>query len=288
MPPDPQEYATSRTTPATNRSDAPFYASILTLGGLYTLLIVALVIALASYLLTSSRADVLSAWGTLKSEEFSYSIRLSLISCTLTAILSLWVAVPLGYVMSRYEFRGKSLLEAVLDIPVVLPPLVVGVALLVLFNTTIGRAIEDRIFLGRLTYDVPSVVLAQFTVAAAFAVRTMRVTFSQIPHRTEDVALTLGCGRGQAFWMVVLPEARHGILSAATLAWARALGEFGPILVFSGATRMRTEVLPTTVFLEMSIGNLAGAVAVSLVMVICAVLVLTLALTFGLRKPGAF
>ena len=94
--------------------------------------------------------------------------------------------------------------------------------------------------------------------------------------RQEQVALTLGCNRSQAFWRVILPTARRGILSAATLAWARSLGEFGPILVFSGATRMKTEVLSTTVFLELSVGNLEAAVAVSLLMVGAAVGVLLL------------
>src|SRR5262249_18474432 len=161
--------------------------------------------------------------------------------------------------------------DAVLDIPIVLPPLVIGLSLLILFQTPGGRLLQDVLekYLGtRITYAVPSVILAQFAVACAFAVRTMRVTFDQINPRQEQVALTLGCRRSQAFWLVVLPQARRGIVTAGTLAWARALGEFGPILVFSGATRMKTEVLPTTVFLELSIGNLHTAVAVSLLMVV--------------------
>ena len=135
-----------------------------------------------------------------------------------------------------------------------------------------------------MTYAVPSVILAQFMVACAFAVRTMRATFEQINPRQEQVALTLGCRRSQAFWMVVLPEARRGVLTAASLAWARALGEFGPILIFSGATRLRTEVLPTTVFLELSVGNIEAAVAVSLLMVAAALIVLILIRSCGLEK----
>jgi ABC-type sulfate transport system permease component len=136
------------------------------------------------------------------------------------------------------------------------------------------------------TYEIPSVILAQFMVACAFAVRTMRVTFDQIDTRFESVALTLGCTRAQAFWQVVFPQTRRGLLAAGTLAWARALGEFGPILIFSGSTRMKTEVLPTTVFLEMTTGNIAGAVAASLVMIVAAMIVLIIARTFGLRKMG--
>jgi molybdate transport system permease protein len=135
------------------------------------------------------------------------------------------------------------------------------------------------------TYAVPSVILAQFSVACAFAVRTLRVTFDGLNPRSEQVALTLGCTKSMAFWRVVLPEARRGVLTAATLAWARSLGEFGPILVFSGATRMRTEVLPTTVFLELSIGNLEAAVAVSLLMIAAAVAVLLLVRCLG--SPSA-
>ncbi|MFO1000387.1 MAG: ABC transporter permease subunit [Planctomycetaceae bacterium] len=117
-------------------------------------------------------------------------------------------------------------------------------------------------------------ILAQFAVSCAFAVRTMRVTFDQINPRAEDVARTLGCTRSQAFMKVALPQAWRGMITAGTIAWARALGEFGPILVFAGATRFRTEVLSTTVFLELSVGQLDAAVAVSLLMVAMAIVVL--------------
>ena len=121
----------------------------------------------------------------------------------------MWAAVPLGYLMSRTQFRGRRLLDAILDIPIVLPPLVVGLSLLILFQTPPGRAIERLV---PITYAIPSVVLAQFSVACAFAVRTLRVTFEQIPVRREQVALTLGCGRAGAFFRVddyVVGEARR-------------------------------------------------------------------------------
>ena len=253
-------------------SDAVFYASLTVIGGLYVALIVALVWADTAY----TSPDHL--WAALASPEIQYAIELSLFSCTLTALLSLGVAIPLGYLMARCRFYGHGLVDAILDIPIVLPPLVVGLSLLILFQTSFGRAVERII---PVTYEIPSVILAQFSVACAFAVRTMRVTFDQINPRNELVALTLGCTRSQAFWRVALPEARRGVLTAATLAWARALGEFGPILVFSGATRMKTEVLSTTVFLELSVGNLEAAVAVSLLMIAAAVLVLLLVRWFG-------
>jgi len=236
-------------------------------------LIVALVIADASFTTPGHVAKALA------SPEIRFAMRLSLLSCTLTALLSLWVAVPTGYLLARHRFPGRRLVNAILDVPIVLPPLVLGISLLILFQTPPGRALQRVV---PVTYTVGAVVLAQFVVACAFAVRTMLVTFEQISPRAEQVALTLGCSRAQAFWQVVLPEARRGILTAATLSWARALGEFGPILVFAGATRLRTAVLPTTVFLELSVGNIEAAAAVSLVMIVAALAVLAIARVFGL------
>jgi molybdate transport system permease protein len=257
-------------------SDRPFFASLGVLGGTYILLLLATLGADTFYTSPSH------LWRALQSPEIRHAVRLSLLTCTLSTLLSLWVAVPIGYLMTHLQFRGKALLDALLDIPIVLPPLVIGISLLILFQAPPLRALE-RVF--PITYAVPSIILAQFMVACAFAVRTMRATFEQLSPRPEQVALTLGCNRSEAFWRVVLPSARRGILTAATLAWARALGEFGPILVFSGATRMKTEVLPTTVFLELSVGNLEAAVAVSLLMVAAAVTVLVLIRSYGLNQP---
>jgi molybdate transport system permease protein len=262
-------------------SDVPFYLTMWGLGGSYVALIFAM---LAADLLFTSPSHFAAA---LAKPEIQYAIRLTLVTCTVSALLSIWVATPLGYLLSRYHFRGRWLIALAIDIPVVLPPLVIGLSLLILFHIPIAgvnleKALQD--YLGiRITYAVPAVVLAQFAVAGAFAVQTMRVTFDQIDRRAEDVALTLGCRRSQAFLQVALPQAWRGIVAAMTIAWARSLGEFGPILVFAGATRMRTEVLSTTVFLELSVGELEAAVAVSLIMVLAAMLVLGVVRMLGAR-----
>jgi molybdate transport system permease protein len=152
---------------------------------------------------------------------------------------------------------------------------------LILFQLPVGQAIERVI---PVTYHIPAIILAQFTGATAFAVRTTRITFDQIDPRAEQVALTLGCTRAQAFWRVTLPTARKGVLAAGTLAWARALGEFGPVQVFAGATPGKTVVMPTAVFLEQQVGHLQAAIAVSLIMVLVAVLALMLTRLLGLRE----
>ena len=267
-PPAPSGVATS---------NAVFIVCLALLGGSYVVLIIAM---LAADLFFTTPGELVAALG---SREIRYSIMLSLVSCSITAVLSLWVAVPMGYLLARTSFPGKAVVDTLLDIPIVLPPLVIGLSLLILFQTPPGQWVQSFV---TMTYAVPSVIIAQFAVSAAFAVRTMRVTFEQIPPRAEQVARTLGCTRGQAFWHVVLPEARRGILTAGTLAWARALGEFGPIIVFSGSTRLRTEVLPTTVWLELSVGKLEAALAVSLLMIAVAAVVLMITRAFGLRGTG--
>jgi molybdate transport system permease protein len=283
-------------------SDGLFYTVFALIGLVYIVLIFAMLAADVAYMVQGSGDG--GGWGVLISDnpmvaalckpEIRRSILLSMTSCTFSAILSLWVAIPIGYLLARHRFRGRDFIDAALDIPIVLPPLVVGLSLLILFQfppfiTKIGRMLpfatrwDEETLNTLVVYQVPAVIIAQFMVAAAFAVRTMKATFEQINPRCEEVALTLGCSRAQAFGCVVLPEAGRGMLTAFTLAWARSLGEFGPLLIFAGATRNKTEVLPTTVFLELSIGDLEAAVAVSLIMVMAAMAVLIVTRVWGRR-----
>lgn len=255
-----------------SRGDRPFLLALAILGGAYVVLIVAMVAANVQYVGGHGMAG-------LATPEVRFAIWFSLATSSASALLSTIVAVPLGYLMSRGQFPGKRLLDAVLDIPIVLPPLVVGLSLLVLFQTPPGRLFEKYAF--QVTYQRASVVLAQVAVAGAFAVRAMKIAFDQMSPRTEQVAMTLGCTRAQAFFRVVLPEVRRGALAAFAIAWARSFGEFGPVLVFSGATRMRTEVLSTTVFLELNVGRIEAAAAVSLFMVVVALAVLLLLRLLG-------
>jgi molybdate transport system permease protein len=273
-------------------SDTAFYLVFAVIGGVYVLLIVAMLAADVAYMgsetVRTARASANPFWAALAKNpvtvaladpKIRYSIWLSLVSCTLSGIVSVWVAVPTGYLLSRKRLPGRNVVDAILDVPIVLPPLVVGLSLLILFQFP-----PFSWFARQIVYQIPAVVVAQFSVACAFAIRTMKATFDHIDPRCEQVALSLGCTRWEAFGWVVLPEARRGMMTAFTLAWARSLGEFGPLLIFAGATRMKTEVLSTTVFLEMNVGNVEAAVAVSLIMVLAAAIVLSIARIWGSRE----
>lgn len=251
--------------PAHQRRHWPFFAVMGAIGGSYVVLVAVLLLADAAFIAPQHVVRVLSK------PEIRAALRLTLLTCTISSILSLWVATALGYLLSRFRFRGRGVIDTLVDLPVVLPPLVLGLSLLIVFHSSWGGVSLEtwlRTHWGwQITYAVPAVILAQFTVACAAAVRIMRVTFDQIDPRAEQVARTLGCSRGQAFLQVALPQAGRGMVAAFTMAWARSLGEFGPIMVFAGATRLKTEVLSTSVFLEFNAGELESAVAVSLLMV---------------------
>ena len=254
------------------RSDVDFFLFTGVISAIYVGLIAILILADLRY---TSLQDFREA---IAKPEIQAAFWLTIQTCTIAAVMSIWVATPLGYLLSRHRFPGNWLVDTLIDIPIVLPPLVLGLSLLILFHLPInGWELEAwfREDVGfPVTYRWPAVVLAQFAVSCAFAVRTMRVAFDQIDRRPEDVARTLGCTRFESFLYIALPQSLRGMTAAFTIAWARALGEFGPILVFAGATRFRTEVLSTTVFLELSIGNLEAAVAVSLLMVAMAMVIL--------------
>ena len=268
-------HATPAPAPADTGTDRGFYFALAVLGGGYVLLVVALLFADVLYTHPGEIRDA------LRDPDIRAAIRLSLLTSSITTVLAMLTAVPLGYLLARTEFRGKAIVDVLVDVPIVLPPLVIGISLLILFRLPPGQLVEQLI---PVTYHVPAIILAQFSVATAFAVRTMRVTFDQIDPRAEQVALTLGCTRAQAFWRVTLPAARRGLLAAATLAWARSLGEFGPVQVFAGATPGKTVVMPTAVYMEQQVGQLHKALAVSLIMVAVAIVVLIVTRMLGLRN----
>ncbi|MEO6741982.1 MAG: molybdenum ABC transporter permease, partial [Chthoniobacteraceae bacterium] len=140
----------------------PFWIGLALVAGLYLAFLVALIWSTATYTTAAQISE------SLRAPEIRYSIWLSLITCTASALLALLLAVPVGYLLSRGRFPAKAWLDAALDIPIVLPPMVVGLCLLIFFQTAAGKLIERAV---PFTYTVAGVVLAQFVIGAAFAVR---------------------------------------------------------------------------------------------------------------------
>jgi len=171
--------------------------------------------------------------------------------------------------------------DAIVDLPIVFPPLVAGLTLLVFFSqTAAGRWIQQDLGLD-FVFQPKGIVLCQFVTAASFAIRSAKTAFDDVDRRFENVALTLGCTQWGSFRRVCLPLARNGIIAGGILTWARAFGLFGPLMIFVGSFRGRTEVLSTTIFLEQSVGNLEVALAIALLLIFVALIAVT-----GIRLAG--
>jgi len=201
-----------------------------------------------------------------------YSIKLSIVTSVVSALLSVLVAIPAGYVLARHRFPGYFFVDTILDLPIVLPPLVMGLCVLIFFNTSFGRWLDRGLVEeGLFVYQPLGIVLVQFITGCAFAVRAIKAGFDSLDPRYEDVAMTLGGNRYQSFFKVVLPNVTPSLVAGGVISWARIFGLFGPILLVCGTMRNRTEIMPTTIFLETSIGRIEVALVIGAVMILISI-----------------
>lgn len=202
------------------------------------------------------------------------ALRLSLVTSTVSTLLCLLLGVPLAWLLARVSFRGRALVRAIVVLPLVLPPVVGGVALLLAFgrNGLIGRWLD--VWFGlRIPFTSAAVVLAQTFVALPFAVLAVEGALRGSDERYDEVAATLGATRWLTFRRVTLPLALPGIVSAAVLCWARAIGEFGATITFAGSYPGTTRTLPIEIYLQLQ-SNPDAAIALSLLLVVVSVAVL--------------
>ncbi len=204
-------------------------------------------------------------WSLLGSEEILFAVRLSVFTATVATFAAVLLALPAAYALSRHEFPGKALVDTLLDLPIVLSPIALGAALMVFSTTWAGRFMERHVL--AFVFEVPGLVLAQFTVVVALATRLLKSTFDMIDPRYVNVGRVLGCTGFQAFRKVTLPLARPGIVAAVILTWARAVGEFGASVTLAGATSMKTETLPIAIYLSFATADVEKAVAVIFVLI---------------------
>nr|WP_107407538.1 molybdate ABC transporter permease subunit [Streptomyces griseus] len=218
----------------------------------------------------------------LTSAEVWEALRLSLICASAATAVSLVLGVPLAWLLARAEFRGRGLVRALVTLPLVLPPVVGGVALLLALgrNGVVGQWL-DSWFGITLPFTTAGVVVAEAFVAMPFLVISVEGTLRAADPRFEEAAMTLGASRFTAFRRVTLPLIMPGIAAGSVLAWARALGEFGATITFAGNFPGRTQTMPLAVYLALQ-NDPAAAVALSLVLLAVSVAVLA-----GLRDRWA-
>jgi molybdate transport system permease protein len=201
----------------------------------------------------------------LLSERTLFSVRLSLLAATLAAGLALALAVPAAYALSRYRFRGRELVDTVLEFPIIVSPAALGAMLLIFFNNPLGEWIQEHAL--RFVFTFAGIVLAQFVTILGVAVRLLKTAFDEVPAELETVARTLGATPRHAFFTVTLPLARRGLIAAFILAWAKALGEFGATIMVAGTMAMRTETLPVAIYLRLASADIEGTVALIVMLV---------------------
>ncbi|MDX6352289.1 MAG: molybdate transport system permease protein [Streptomyces sp.] len=214
----------------------------------------------------------------LAGAEVWQALRLSLVCATAATAVSLVLGVPLAWLLARTSFPGRRMVRALVTLPLVLPPVVGGVALLLALgrNGVVGRWL-DSAFGITLPFTTAGVVVAEAFVAMPFLVISVEGTLRAADARYEEAAATLGASRFTAFRRVTLPLIAPGVAAGAVLAWARALGEFGATITFAGNFPGRTQTMPLSVYLALQ-SDPAAAIALSLVL-----LAVSIAVLAGLR-----
>ena len=201
------------------------------------------------------------------------ALRLSLLTSTLSMIVAVVTGTPLAFVLARRKFIGKTWIELLIDLPVVLPPSVAGVALLIAF----GRQGIFGSWLNLLGITLPfttaAVVLAQIFVSAPLFVRAARIGFAEIDPILREAAIVEGSNEWQLFRYIMFPLAGRSILSGAILAWTRALGEFGATILFAGNMEGVTQTMPLAIYLGFE-RSLGVALALSVVLIVVSILLL--------------
>ncbi|QDY08636.1 molybdate ABC transporter permease subunit [Micromonospora sp. HM134] len=202
------------------------------------------------------------------------ALRLSVQCATLATLLCLALGVPLAWLLARVEFPGRRLVRALVTVPLVLPPVVGGVALLLVFGRRgpVGGWL-DATFGVTLPFTTTGVVLAEAFVAMPFLIIAVEGALRGVDHRYEEAAATLGAGRWTTFTRVTLPLVAPGVAAGAVLCWARALGEFGATITFAGNYPGRTQTMPLAVYLALET-DLEAAVVLSLVLLTVSVVIL--------------
>lgn len=220
---------------------------------------------------------------TLLSPAVTDTLRVSLWTTGLSALLTVTLVTPVAFLLARFDFRGKAVLETLLDLPVVLPPVVAGLGLLLVFGRTglLGAPLE---LAGvSLAFTPAAVVMAQLFTSAPFYLRAARAGFSAVDRDVEQAAQIDGAGRAQVFRFITWPLAFPFLLEGLVLAWARALGEFGATILFAGSLQGRTRTVTLAVYAALE-SDLGPALVLSAVMVCVAFAVLLIVRTLAARR----
>jgi molybdate transport system permease protein len=204
------------------------------------------------------------------SEAVQSALWLSLATTAVSLVLTVIVGLPLAFLLARRRFRGKWLVEAIVDLPIVLPPSVAGLALLLVFGRRGLLSAPFEVLGISVPFTVVAVILAQTFVSAPFFVRSARTGLAGVDRDLEDAARVDGATEAQLFRLVTVPLAAAALAAGLVMSWARALGEFGATIMFAGNIEGRTQTLPLVVYSEFQSGDLDASIAAAAILVMAA------------------
>lgn len=209
---------------------------------------------------------------TIFSERTLYSTKLSIKCAFLSSLASLILAIPSGYMLSRYNFFGKRVIDTLLEFPLIVSPSALGALILIFFSNPYGLKLQENFV--NLVFDVKGIILAQFITTLGLTVRFVKISFDDVPKRYEDVVRSYGISHFKAFLKVVMPNAKVGIFYAWILGFAKSMGEFGATITVAGSMQLKTETLPISIYMRLSGADLNGAVVMILILIIISFFIL--------------
>ncbi len=251
------------------RRIAPWRAGVAIIVALALLFLALPVVALVARAVLDGTISAAAASGPVLQ-----ALALSLATTAVSLVLTLVFGLPLAWVLARRSFRGAAIVEALVDLPIVLPPSVAGLALLLAFGREgiIGHALAGAGI--SLPFTTAAVVLAQSFVAAPFFVRSARTGFAGVDRSVEDAARVDGASEVQVVRHITLALARPALAAGLVMSWARSLGEFGATIMFAGNIAGLTQTLPLLVYAQFEGGSLDASIAAAAILALAAFCVL--------------
>jgi sulfate transport system permease protein len=245
-----------------------------------------IVLPLSSIVKTSIQDGATAFWNDLTNPIAASSLKLTLGVAVITTVVNVLMGTLTAYALVRYEFAGRRLINGLVDMPFAIPTLVTGVMLVVLYGPqgTLGVWLEAKGI--QVIFATPGIVLALLLVTYPFVVRTVQPVLLEMRRDQEEAAYTIGASKWVTFYRIVLPQIFPAIITGALLTFARAIGEFGSIVIVAGNIPGRTLTAPVQVFGQIESQNVRGASAIS-VLLLAISFALILAVDLVQRRKGA-
>ncbi len=216
--------------------------------------------------------------------EVLFALKLSVISASITTLICILIGIPTAYALACTDFKLKSLYNVLIEIPLSLPDIMLGLSLLIMFSSMPGKWLSQNGI--KIIFNTNGIVVAQLLVTLPFFIHFIKTSFMDFDLHMEIVAGSLGANSFRTFFLVTIPMCSNAIIGAAILAWSRALGEFGATQMLVGATRMRTETLSTAIHLNMGSGDSAAAMACAMLLLILSLIAQLVSYIFNKNKIG--